>query len=269
MNQICQLKFSRACWKSKSITLGVMKRYLSRRIWQVTIERNFYKNELSLSNTKVRRLEDELKNLTTCKVDVVHMALQLFIQAHIGFRAVSRVLRLLSPQLGIRTGPCPQTVNNWVMRLSLVRMQVPLSIEKCQANASSFSNQSIWMIDESIALGPGKILTVLALDLRHHNNAAALTFQDVHCIGVKVEFTWTGEAIADFLQKIIAVLGRPAAYLKDGGTNLSKAVEILGDRGFSSVEIDDISHVVANLLKHEYKEHPQFETFILGKSQRS
>lgn len=263
MNQVCQLKYSREHWKSKAIDRGEKRRYSERQYKRVTMEREHYKKELIKANAKIKELENERKSPKLCKVDLVHMALQLFNQTHIGFRATSRVLRLLSPQLGLKKGPCPQTIVNWVQRLSLVRMQISLPSTKNQLKSDIFSNQSIWIIDESIALGAGKILAVLAFDLTHYNeNAKAVTFQNVRCIGVKVEFSWVGETVADFLQKIIAVLGRPSAFLKDGGGNLSKAVKILDNRGFPSIEIEDISHVVANLLKREYEKHPQFKAFI-------
>ena len=56
------------------------------------------------------------------KVDVVFLALQLFLEARIGFRAVSRVLSLLAWALGIKKAPCPQTIINWVIRLTIVRI---------------------------------------------------------------------------------------------------------------------------------------------------
>jgi hypothetical protein len=54
----------------------------------------------------------------------------------------------------------------------------------------------------------------------------------------------------------------PLAYLKDGGTDLGKAIRLLRDRGRPCLSIDDISHFVANLLKHEYQKHPLFDVFI-------
>lgn len=130
-------------------------------------------------------------------------------------------------------------------------------------NNDCFSNGCIWILDATIGLGSGKILTVLALDANHYaGNAVAPTLQDVHCIGISVSASWTGESVANFLQKLIAVLGRPAAYLKDGGTDLGKAVRLLDERGLPSQIIDDISHVVANLLKHEYANHPMYKTFL-------
>lgn len=159
--------------------------------------------------------------------------------------------------------PCPQTIINWVTRLSISRIQNAASLASYQIESRDFSNNFIWIIDTSIALGDGKILCVLALKVDHHlSNAGAPSLQDVHCIASVVATSWTGQSIADLLQRIIAVLGRPTAFIKDGGKDLDKAVRILDERELPSFSIDDISHVVANLLKHEYGNHPLFSTFV-------
>jgi hypothetical protein len=112
-------------------------------------------------------------------------------------------------------------------------------------------------------LGAGKILAVLFLDARHHmHNEGAPTLRNVTCAAVATADSWTGETIADFLQKVITVTGKPAAYLKDGGKDLAKAVRLLDERDCASPSVDDISHTVANLLKHEYEKQPMFATFI-------
>lgn len=126
-----------------------------------------------------------------------------------------------------------------------------------------FCNGLLWMIDMSIALGTGKILAVLALDAHHHQLCpTAPGLPNVHCIAVSVADSWTGDSIAAFLERLIAVMGRPAAYLKDGGSDLQKAVRLLGEQGLGSPRIDDISHVIANLLKGWYHDEPMFETFL-------
>ena len=126
-----------------------------------------------------------------------------------------------------------------------------------------FCNGLIWMIDMSIGLGTGKILNVLALNAHHHQlSPVAPGLQDVHCMAVSVADSWTGESIAAFLERLIASAGRPAAYLKDGGTDLHKAIRLLDEQGLGSPCIDDISHVIANLLKWWYQDQPIFETFL-------
>lgn len=81
-------------------------------------------------------------------------------------------------------------------------------------------------------------------------------------MAVAVAASWTGEASAAFLQRVIAVLGRPAAYLKDGGTDLQKAVSVVGERGLPSLAIDDISHAAATLLKRHYHKLPRLATLL-------
>jgi hypothetical protein len=191
------------------------------------------------------------------------LTLPLFWVARIGFRAVCRVLGLLAPVRGSHKPPCPQTVINWVTRLSLVRIEAARTLEGLPPTRAPFTNGCIWMIDSSIGLGPGKILAVLAVDARHHQRTdGALALEHVHCIGVGVADAWTGDAIAALLGRLIAITGRPTAYLKDGGTELQKAVDLLDDKALASPCLDAISHAVAGMLKRFYQDHPAFETFV-------
>ena len=197
------------------------------------------------------------------KVDIVLIALQLFLIARIGFRAVSRVLGVLGKHFGLTKAPCPQTIINWIARLSITRIQHMTHLVGSRVGGDPFSNGFLWIIDTSIALGAGKILAVLALNVCHHHlGNGAPSLQSVHCIAVSVAISWTGDSIADFLQKVIAVSGRPVGFIKDGGSDLAKAVRVLCERGFPSHSIDDISHVIANLLKHEYGNHPLLAVFM-------
>jgi hypothetical protein len=74
--------------------------------------------------------------------------------------------------------------------------------------------------------------------------------------------SWTGDTIAELLKRLIARMGRPAAYLKDGGSELQKAVDLLSEHGLGSPCLDDISHAVAGMLKRLYQDHPAFTTFL-------
>ena len=264
MSQRSKLRQSRNQWKSKAGQRSEKNRYLRKELIRTKKERDGFKKELKETRADLRRLEVQSQAPAfQHKVDLVFLALQLFLVAHIGFRAVCRVLHVLAPALGIHKVPCPQTVINWVTRLSLVRIQAASMLKGLPLPSAPFCNGLIWMIDISIALGTGKILTVLALDAHHHQlSQAAPGFQNVQCMTVSVADSWTGDTIASVLENVIAVTGRPAAYLKDGGCDLQKAVRLLDERGLASPCIDDISHVVANLLKHWYHDQPLFETFI-------
>src|SRR5205823_4149926 len=165
--------------------------------------------------------------------------------------------------LGIKKAPCPHTVINWVMRLSIVRIESARRLRGLPLSQAPFSNGLIWMIDLSIGLGSGNIVAILALDAHHHHRVnGAPSLNHAHCLAVSVADSWTGEALAEMLKRLIAQMGRPAAYLKDGDSELQKAADLLEPYGLASPCIDDISHAAANMLKHYSQPHPAFERFL-------
>ena len=264
MSQLSKVQQSRNQWKYKATQRADQDRYRRKQLARVKHERDRATIALKEARTRLRHLEAQSQDLVVPhKVDLVFLALQLVLVARIGFRAASRVLSLLALALGIQKAPCPQTIINWVTRLALVRIQSARMLKGFALSQAPFSNGFIWMIDVSIALGAGKIVAVLALDAQHHHRTqAAPGLQQVRCIAVSVAASWTGDTLADLLKRLIAVMGRPAAYLKDGGSDLHKAIDVLDAQGLASPSIDDISHAVANMLKRRYHDHPQFATFM-------
>jgi hypothetical protein len=264
MSQLSKMTHSRNQWKDKAKQRAERERYQRKQHARLQAKYNRTANALQETQARLRQLEVQRHRLVTRpKVDVVHLALQLFVEARIGFRATSRVLTLLALTLGIKNAPCPQTIINWVIRLAIVRLDAARSLRGLPLSQAPFTNGLIFMIDISIGLGSGKILAVLACDAQHHQLATgALSLQQVHCIGVCVAPSWTGEAIAWVLKRLIAQMGRPAAYLKDGGSELHKAVDGLAAQGLASPCLDDISHAAAGLLKRTYQDHPAFAAFL-------
>jgi hypothetical protein len=264
MSQLAKVKHSRNQWKAKAKQRSDHNRYLRKQLTRVKAERDQAKQDLKETQTRLRQRESQAQAVAVRpQVDVVWLALQLFLEARISFRAVCRVLRLLASALGIKRAPCPQTIINWVIRLSIVRIEAARGLRGLPLAQAPFSNGLLWLIDLSIGLGSGKMLAVLALDAHHHQRlGAAPSLAYVHCIGVSVADSWTGESIADMLDRLIAQMGRPAAYLKDGGSDLQKAADLLAERGLGSPCIDDLSHAAAGMLKHYYQHHPAFERFL-------
>jgi hypothetical protein len=264
MSQLSKVRHSRTQWKDKATQRANENRYWRKQLARVTHERDRTTTALKETQTRLRHLEAQRQGLAVQhKVDLVLLALQLFLVARIGFRAVSRVLSVLAMALGIQKAPCPQTIINWVTRLSLVRVQSARMRKGSTPSPAPFSNGFIWLIDISIALGSGKIVAVLALDAQHHRlTQAAPSLGQVQCLAVSVAISWTGDTLADLLKRLIAVLGRPVAYLKDAGSELHKAIDVLEAQGLASPAIDDISHAVANMLKRRDHDHPTFALFV-------
>ena len=264
MSQLSTVRHSRTQWKHKATQRADHERYLRKQLSRVKTERDRATTALKEVQARLRQLEAQSQGLAgQNKVDLVFLALQLVLVARIGLRAASRVLSLRALALGIKKAPCPQTIINWVTRLSMVRIQSARMLQGFALSQAPFSNGLIWMIDVSIALGAGTIVAVLALDAHHHHlTQAAPGLQQVRCIAVSVAVAWTGDTLAELLRRLIAVMGRPAAYLKDGGSDLHKAISVLDAQGLASPCIDDISHAVANMLKRRYQDHPKFATFV-------
>jgi hypothetical protein len=183
--------------------------------------------------------------------------------ARLGCRAVSRVLRLLAWALGIKSAPCPQTIINGVIRLSIVRIEATRTRKGWPLSQAPFTHGLSWRLDIRIALGTSKMLAVLACDAQHHQRTpGALSLERVHGIGVGVAASWSGETMAELLKRLIAQMGRPAAYLQDGGSAWQKAVDLRGEQGLSSPCLDASAHAVAGLLTRVSQAHPSLETFL-------
>lgn len=263
MSANSKMKKSRNKWKGTAGARAKRVRYLEKENRRVKKERDKYKRKAREAKAALEKKRRKNNALMQNREDVIHISLQLFLVAHIGFRAVSRVLNVLSDILGLAKAPCAQTIINWVMRLSISRIRDAGRHAGALMPGAPPSNGFICILDITIGLSGAKILGVLFLNANHHaSNEGAPTLQNVICAAVAVAESWTGEAVAGFLQKLIAVAGKPAAYLKDGGAELGKAVKLLGGSGIAGPCIDDISHIIANILKHEYQEHPLFDIFI-------
>jgi len=264
MSQPSKLRHSREQWKRKATERAEANRYLRKELARIRDERDRLHHAHREAQERLRQHDAQAQGLVVSrKVDLVWLALRLFLEVRISFRAVSRVLQLLAEGGALTKAPCPQTVINWVMRLAVVRGDAARRLQGRLLPAAPFSNGLIWMIDLSIGLGTGKILAVVAVDAQHHALApGALALDRVRCLGVSGAASWTGDTIAALLRRLIAQLGRPAAYLKDGGGDLRKAIDILAEQGLGSPCIDDVSHAMASMLKRSSHDHPAFATFV-------
>ncbi len=111
MSSAYKVKQSREQWKKKACCRGDDNRYLRKELRRIKNERDAYKTRAKEAEVRLKAHLSPPHKLpaVASKVDVVFMALQLFVVARIGFRAVSRVLGVLGAHLGITQAPCPQT----------------------------------------------------------------------------------------------------------------------------------------------------------------
>jgi outer membrane protein TolC len=115
MRPLSKGKHSRNQWKHTAKERGDQERSLRTQLARVKAERAQAKQALKAAQARLRQIASQAQavgGLPT--VEVVWISLPLFLEAPSSFRAVSRVLTLLTHALGIQQAPCPQTVINWV-----------------------------------------------------------------------------------------------------------------------------------------------------------
>jgi hypothetical protein len=178
------------------------------------------------------------------------LCVMVFLVGVIPCNAVTRVLSFLSGtgKLALRWIPDPSSIVNWIGRAGLGSLA---GVARCAA-------PWIAIIDTSISFGRTKALVVLRIPVDHFmQHARAPGPRDVECIGLSIAEVWNGETVEHALEEVFARSGQPSAILKDGGTDLAKAVEGIVDaqqrRGDpKSAIIADVGHVAANALKALY-----------------
>jgi hypothetical protein len=158
MSHLAKVTQGRNPWKAHATPRSGDNRSLRNQRARVKAARD--RATQALKDTQVRLRQRESPAQTVAgrpKVDVVWRSLRLFFEVRISLRAVSRILHVLAADLGIERAPWAQSVLNWVMRLSMGRLEcarerrgLPLPLAPC-------SNGLIGMIDLSIALGSGKL----------------------------------------------------------------------------------------------------------------
>ena len=106
MSPQSKLKQSREQWKQKAACRAEKNRYQSKELARVKADRDKFKKGLKESRARVHQLESPSRVVVIqSKVDLVFLALQLFVVARIGFRAVSRVLGIVMGALGLKKSP--------------------------------------------------------------------------------------------------------------------------------------------------------------------
>src|SRR6267378_5544175 len=112
MSQFSKVTHSRHQWKGKAKQRGDDNRYLRKQLARVKAERDKAKRALQETQVRLRHLESQVQAVAgRPKVDGVWIALRLFLEVRISFRAVCRVMTLLANDLGIRSCTCCVRIN--------------------------------------------------------------------------------------------------------------------------------------------------------------
>jgi hypothetical protein len=127
----------------------------------------------------------------------------------------------------------------WLLRIGLAALLRPKVIAEDWA----------WMVDHSIQIGRCKCLVILGLRLSDLPAGRPLGHQDLEPIALVPMTNATKQTVAVCLEDAVAQTGVPRVILDDHGADLHGAVEIFRTQHPETVEIYDVKHKAACLLR--------------------
>jgi len=155
-------------------------------------------------------------------------------------RCAASVLELF----GSATGPDRIAVNASTGRLWLLRVGLA-ALRRPKVVAADW----VWMVDHSIQIGQCKCLVILGIRLSEFPEGRPLVHQDMEPIALVPMRISTKETVAACLEDAVSRTGVPRAILDDHGADLHGGVEIFRQAHPETIELYDITHKAACLLK--------------------
>ena len=158
--------------------------------------------------------------------------------------------------IGVASGrddlsPDRSTGRNWLLRLGLAAWTRP------KVRADDWA----WMIDHSIQIGTCKCLVILGIPLSRLPEGRALGHRDLEPIALVPMRNSTKSVVADSLEEAAARTGAPRVILDDHGADLHGGVEIFRKTHPGTVEVYDITHKAACLLKARLERDPRWKSY--------
>jgi len=226
----------------KITALATTKRY---RLLQAKLKRS--QNRVAKLESEVNRLKAASAPLPvpghTYPAQLIALAVFIVVQANGSLRCAAKTVGFVARLLGWHYDiPSHSSVRRWVLRCGLYQLQ----------QTTDKAGHYVAILDESIQIGREKLLLMLGVKIQdNQSRCAPLTGSDIEVLGLEVQQSWTGESIAEFIRRNLTRLPQVkiSYFITDGGTNLGKALKILG-----LDVVGDCTHVMMNAVKKLLKD---------------
>jgi hypothetical protein len=191
---------------------------------------------------------------------IVCLCINVTVNCAVSFRAVPKILALVQQVLqacGLTwTLPIPHftTIIRWTLRVGIFLLNNAITRTVARW---------ICIIDHTIQVGTKKAFAVLRVPVDAVTTGQAFTLKDVEVLYLKVQATWNGTEVQKVLEHVFSRVGPPQQIVLDGGPDLQKGLKNLLETGRFTFKVTaDITHFIANLLKHKYHKHDRFQTLL-------
>lgn len=244
-----RVKDSANVWKNKALFRGVENTVLRKRIKELTISRDSWKERyktLKSAPANAGVLMGEKAARHQYSVSLVCLLLEMHKYGAMSLRSCRNSMACMLVALGLSVRlPSHSTIRNWLCKGGLHRIETTASV----------GGEYVVYVDESIVFGSEKILLLLGVRAEKIPTTRALTHSDMEVLYVGANVEWKSEHIEAELVKIAKK--KPILYaVSDEGNNLCGAY-----KSFKCTHIADCTHVLANHLKRLYEKDADFEEF--------
>lgn len=165
------------------------------------------------------------------------------------FRGAARCLNIMSEWFHIPT-PCHVTLRNWVLRMGchLLTDQQP------------FEGDWVLILDHTVEQGQEKALVVLGVSREDmENDGFHLRHDQVKVLAIRPQSHPNGEQLHEILEEIAARFTPPNYIVSDKGSDIQRGIALYRNNHHQTGYVYDITHRMANLLKKELNQDPDWE----------
>jgi hypothetical protein len=141
----------------------------------------------------------------------------------------------------------------WVERLGHAELTAP------REQAADWA----WIADHSVQIGREKCLAILGIRLQDlPPPGESLRHEMMQLIALVPRKSWTRKEVDDALEAAVKRTGTPRVIVDDHGVDLAGGVKLFQERHPDTVEIYDVKHKAACLLKHRLEKNPRWLEFM-------
>lgn len=186
-------------------------------------------------------------------VGPVRFFLKLVLKGTTSLRAAGRLFSLIGEMLQVPLGePHWSTGRWWLLRVGLAMF----------LEAKERADDWILFIDHSAQVGQEKCLLILGVRAANLPPAGTcLHYQDLQPIRIRVLKNPDQEMVRDELEAVSREIGSPRAIVNDFGADIHGGVKLFQEKHPETLEIYDITHQCACLLKRYLEKDQRWSAF--------
>jgi hypothetical protein len=185
---------------------------------------------------------------------IIRLFLSLVLRAGVSLRSAPRVLETINEALGLSLPvPCWTTGRLWLLRLGHALLTARPEV----------AGDWVWLIDHSVQIGKEKCLVILGIRLADlPEPGVSLRHEDLELIELLPASDWTRADVERALEQAAGRTGSvPRAIVDDHGVDLTGGVSLFRQRHPQTIEIYDVKHKCACLLKARLEKNLRWQEF--------